>query len=679
MEEKRIVKPWQAGLMLLVGIAVIIVELLVMKLNNRIVLALDGVIMCLMAWCFGIPYAELQQGIKETVSSMIVAILILLAVGVLVGTWMASGTVPVMIYYGMKVLTPGLFLPVVCILCTLMSTMAGTSWGTLATVGVACMGVAQGLGVPLPAAAGAVCTGAFFGDKVSPLSDSPVITATVCEVPLMDGIRHALIFTGPAYLISLVFYFVYGLRYSGGSVGGEVYEDILSTVSAEFWLSPVLLLPVLVVVVLILMKKPTIPTFIAGIAAGAVMAMLCQGVSLHDILTVMYSGFSADTGSDVVNSMLNRGGFTSMLSTIGLLIAAGIFGAPLRTAGVVDVLLAFVERIAKTSRSMSLGVLILHAVFFTITGAYYVSYPVVGGMVKDLYPEYHLDRKNLMRTMLDTGTGLAAILETLTYYAAHLDEINGKILACFVADEEGLSKGTYQLVAEDVIHADYAIMGECRYDNVAVGFRGRYSFEVTVHGQTAHASHYPEVGENALISGGRLAAAIEALPTLQHPHLKHGTWCVRYMEGGNPGTLVVPEKCYLFVDRYVVPGETDEICIAQIMEAAEQLGLSGKVDVRLKPRKSPYMQSFAVEEDHPLVKILQEEFYSVTGKDLPCAYDASVCDSNILAVSLGIPVVTFGPSGGNMHGDNEYGYAWQVKNCGEVYRRTVARLLSGEV
>ena len=565
MEEKRIVKPWQAGLMLLAGIAVIIVGLLVMKLNNRIVLALDGVIMCLMAWCFGIPYAELQQGIKETVSSMIVAILILLAVGVLVGTWMASGTVPVMIYYGMKVLTPGLFLPVVCILCTLMSTMAGTSWGTLATVGVACMRVAQGLGVPLPAAAGAVCTGAFFGDKVSPLSDSPVITATVCEVPLMDGIRHALISTGPAYLISLVFYFVYGLRYSGGSVGGEVYEDILSTVSAEFWLSPVLLLPVLVVVVLILMKKPTIPTFIAGIAAGAVMAMLCQGVSLHDILTVMYSGFSADTGSDVVNSMLNRGGFTSMLSTIGLLIAAG------------------------------------------------------------------------------------------------------------------LSKGTYQLVAEDVIHADYAIMGECRYDNVAVGFRGRYSFEVTVHGQTAHASHYPEVGENALISGGRLAAAIEALPTLQHQHLKHGTWCVRYMEGGNPGTLVVPEKCCLFVDRCVVPGETDEICIAQIMEAAEQLGLSGKVDVRLKPRKSPYMQSFAVEEDHPLVKILHEEFHSVTSKDLPCAYDASVCDSNILAVSLGIPVVTFGPSGGNMHGDNEYGYAWQVKNCGEVYRRTVARLLSGEV
>ena len=414
MNEKRIVKPWQAGLMLLVGIAVIIAGLLVMKLNNRIVLALDGVIMCLMAWCFGIPYAELQQGIKDTVSSMIVAILILLSVGVLVGVWMASGTVPVMIYYGMKVLTPGLFLPVVCILCTLMSTMAGTSWGTLATVGVACMGVAQGLGVPLPAAAGAVCTGAFFGDKVSPLSDSPVITATVCDVPLLEGIRHALLSTGPAYLLSRVFFFIYGRRYAGGTVGGEVYEDILSTVSGSFWLSPVLLIPVVVVVALILLKKPTIPTFVAGIAAGALLAMVCQGMGLKDILTVMYSGYSVDSGSEVVNSMLNRGGFTSMLSTIGLLIAVGIFGAPLRTAGVVDVLLVFVRKIAKTSRSMSLGVLLLHAVFFSITGAYYVSYPVVGGMVKDLYPEYHLDRKNLKRTLLDTGTGLAPMVSWST-------------------------------------------------------------------------------------------------------------------------------------------------------------------------------------------------------------------------------------------------------------------------
>ena len=409
-KERKIVKPWQAAAMLIVGIAIIVVGLLVLQANSRIVLAIDGVVMCFMAWCFGIKYDDLQTGIKETIPSMIIAILILLAVGVLVGTWMSAGTVPVMIYYGMKIITPGLFLPIVCIICTIMSTVAGTSWGTLATVGVACMGVAQGLGVPEAAAAGAIVVGAFFGDKISPLSDSPVITATVSEVPLLDGIKHSLITTGPAWLISLVFFFVYGLRYSNGTINGDVYNEIIDTVSSNFNLSIWLLIPVIVVIVMILMKKPTLPTFVCGIIVGGIVSMIAQGTNFVDLLNYMYSGYVGTTGSEVVDSMLTRGGFTSMLSTIGLLMAAGIFGAPLRAAGVIDVLLDFVKKVAKNSKSMSLGVLLLHGIFFTITGAYYVSYPVVGGMVKDLYPEYGLDKKNLMRTMLDTGTGLAPLV-----------------------------------------------------------------------------------------------------------------------------------------------------------------------------------------------------------------------------------------------------------------------------
>ena len=232
--ERKIVKPWQAVAMLLVGIAIIIIGLLIFKLNNRIVLALDGVVMCVMAVCFGIKYNDLQTGIKETISSMLVAILILLAVGVLVATWMISGTVPIMIYYGMKLLTPKLFLPIVCLLCTFMSTLAGTSWGTLATVGVACMGVAEGLGVPLEITAGAVCVGAFFGDKVSPLSDSPVITASVTDVDMITGIKHSLITTLPAWAISLIFFFFYGMRFDNGNVGGDTYNEIIGTVSEIF-------------------------------------------------------------------------------------------------------------------------------------------------------------------------------------------------------------------------------------------------------------------------------------------------------------------------------------------------------------------------------------------------------------------------------------------------------------
>lgn len=296
------------------------------------------------------------------------------------------------------------------------------------------------------------------------------------------------------------------------------------------------------------------------------------------------------------------------------------------------------------------------------------------GWDTDPFEPVEKDGKVYGRGSMDMKGGLACILETMEYYATHKDEFTGKIMGCFVADEEGLSKGTYQLAAEGIT-ADMAIMAECRYDTVAVGFRGRFSFEVNVHGTAAHAASYPKVGENALISGGKLAAAIEALPTLQHPNLHHGTWCVRYMEGGNAGTLIVPDNCYLFVDRYVVPGEDENSCIEQMMGAARELGLEDKVDIRLKPRVSPYMKSFALEESHPLVTTLQKHFKEVTGKDLGCHYDPSVCDSNILAVTMGIPTATFGPSGGGMHADNEYGYPEQVLNCAEIYKRAVKDLL----
>ncbi|MDY4162827.1 MAG: Na+/H+ antiporter NhaC family protein [Sutterella sp.] len=425
--QEHTVSPWQAMLMLAVGVFIIFFGLMGLGVNARIVLAVDGVVMCLMACLFGIPYDALQKGIKDTIASMLIAMLILLAVGVLISSWMAAGTIPVMIYYGMQVITPALFLPVACILCTLMSTFAGTSWGTLATVGVACMGVAEGLGVPLEAAAGAICVGAFFGDKMSPLSDSTVITATVTDTPLMEGIRHALISTGPAYIISLMFFFIYGLNFGSGTVESAAYSEILQTIAKTFSLNPITLLPVAVVIALICWKKPTLPTFVAGIAVAAVLAMLLQDVSLKSTLTYMYSGYSGHSGSALVDNMLNRGGFTSMLSTIGLLMAAAMFGAPLRTAGVAQVLLDLVKKAARNSRIMSFLVMCLHAVFFTITGAYYVSYPVIGAMTKDMFPEYRLQRKNLMRMMLDTGTGLAPLVPwstTGSYTASTLGVAN---------------------------------------------------------------------------------------------------------------------------------------------------------------------------------------------------------------------------------------------------------------
>ncbi len=299
---------------------------------------------------------------------------------------------------------------------------------------------------------------------------------------------------------------------------------------------------------------------------------------------------------------------------------------------------------------------------------------IADGWVTDPFIPTVVDDKTYGLGSMDMKGGLAAILETLEYYANHKDEFTGKITCCFVSDEEGLSKGTYQLVKEGVT-ADYAIMAECRYDNVAVGFRGRFSFEVTVKGVAAHASSYPLKGENALITGGKFAAGIEALPTLAHPTLSHGTWCVRHIEGGHKGTLVVPDKCEIFVDRYVVPGEDEASCIKQMEDLATEMGIADKVSVRLKPRDSEYMKSFALEEDHLLVTTLREKYEAHTGRNLPCSYDPSVCDSNILAVTMGIPTVTFGPSGGGMHAANEYGYEYQVRDCAAIYISTVKEIL----
>ncbi len=278
------------------------------------------------------------------------------------------------------------------------------------------------------------------------------------------------------------------------------------------------------------------------------------------------------------------------------------------------------------------------------------------------------------RGAMDMKGGITAILETMEYFVNHKDEFDGEIIAAFVADEEVLSRGTYQLAAEG-LEADFAIMAECRFDNVAIGFRGRYSIDVSVFGKAIHSQYYPDQGDNAIIRAGMLAAEIEKLPTLTHPNLKHGTWCVRHIQGGNPNALVVPERCDMLVERFVVPGETYETCEKQLKDLVVSLGIEDKVQIKLRPRELPYMESFSIPADLDIVTVLQKNYKDVVEKDLPASYDLSVCDSNILAVTLDIPTVTFGPSGGNMHGANEYGYFDQVVACKEIYIRTVRDML----
>lgn len=410
MEEKKRVTKAQAFLLLAVAVVMVFVGLKVIEASTPVVLSASGVVLVVIAVLMGFDYATLQADIIKVITAMLVPVLILLAVGALVGTWMICGTVPYLIDLGMRLISPNIFLVVVCVVCAIMSVASGTSWGTVSTVGVAFMGVSVGLNVPLAYTAGAVVSGAIFGDKLSPLSDSTVLTSAACNLDIVRICKFAMKSTVPAFLISLVIYLVLGLNHEGSVVEGGDYTLILETLGSAFRLNPALLLPPVVVFALILLKKPTLPCFVAGIVTAAVLAILVQGRSIPEVAAAIEGGFTDSTGVAIVDSMVQRGGFNSMLSTVALLIASGIFGAPLRTTGVVDVLLDMMVQATKNGRVMACYVFFIHTIFFLITGSFYVTCTVLGPMVAPLFPKYGLSKVNLGRILLDTGVGFSPIV-----------------------------------------------------------------------------------------------------------------------------------------------------------------------------------------------------------------------------------------------------------------------------
>ena len=275
----------------------------------------------------------------------------------------------------------------------------------------------------------------------------------------------------------------------------------------------------------------------------------------------------------------------------------------------------------------------------------------------------------------DMKGGIASILEVLHIIIEKDIKLKGDIVVAFVSDEEVQSRGTYCLLKEHNLKADMAIMAECRFNDAAIGFRGRYSINVSVSGKTGHASKYPEVGENAIINASKLAIAIEQLPTGVHPKMGGGTWCIRHISGGIKNTLSVPDQCDIFVDRYVVPGETFDTCKEQILNASKEIGLEGKVAVELVYRPLPYMESFVIDDNLPLVRSVVENYNKVTGKELELSYDKSVCDSNFLVAIGNIPTITFGPSGKNLHQANEFGLISEIVDCTKIYVDVVKDLL----
>lgn len=274
----------------------------------------------------------------------------------------------------------------------------------------------------------------------------------------------------------------------------------------------------------------------------------------------------------------------------------------------------------------------------------------------------------------DMKGGIAAILEAVNRFIEKGAKNRGDLILAFSSDEENLSRGTYDLLQRGLT-ADMAIMAECRFMEMAIGFRGRVSMKVAVRGLAAHAAHYPQVGRSAVVDAARLVLAVENLPTAVHPEFGPGTWSVRYIEGGVRDTLTVPDHCAFYIDRYLVPGETLESVIDQVAGAAKEAGLESRVEITPTVRPTPFMQGFVIPRDHKIVQSVSRRFREVVGEQAGIGTDPSVCDSNYLAVLGEIPTLTFGPSGKGLHAPNEYGSIREIQQCTEIYLGVIEDIL----
>lgn len=409
-KEKKTYSVSNSLIMLGLAIAAIIVGKLVFNLNTTLVLLVSTLVTSVFGTLTGVRWKEIQNAIVSGFQNIAIPVIMLLEIGLLVGSWMIAGTIPTMMYYGLKLLNPKFFLIMSCILCSIISSLAGTSYGTVSTVGVALAGIAMGLDIPLPMAAGAIVVGAWFGDTMSPLSDSTVMVSNACHIPLMEHIKHNLYTTIPAYTISLIYFLFLGFQFGNGQIVDSGQGEILQVLDSSFVINPLMLLPPIIVFGLIFAKKSTLPVFAAGIVSAVILAIFVQGVGFADAMNMIVSGFKGDTGNEMVNTLVHRGGMDSMMSTVALVLSSAAFSAPLRASGCVETILSELERVAKSDKQFMLMATILHPLLFIVSVTYYVSYTVLGEMMSPVYDKYGLARKNLSRTMSDTGVSLAALI-----------------------------------------------------------------------------------------------------------------------------------------------------------------------------------------------------------------------------------------------------------------------------
>ena len=359
----------------------------------------------------GHRWHDMETGALHVVNIGLQSIAILMVVGMIIGTWIASGTVPYMIHAGLQLLTPAWFLAAGMLLCSLVSVSLGTSWGTTGTVGLALMGIGAGFDIPMYWTAGAVVSGAFFGDKVSPLSDTTNLAPAVTGTNLFDHIRNMMPTTIPAMLIAFVLYLVAGYSLIDGRPADFAkIAAITQGIESQFTLSWIVLLPAVLVLALALMKMPAIPSLFAGAVAGGVVAIFVQGVGLHDMFTFMHSGFKIDSGITEIDKLLNRGGIESMTWVITLVLIALGFGGLLEHTRCLEVIVEAMLKRTRSFASMQAAATGTAIATNLVAGDPYLSIALPGRMFAPTYRGKGYSTLNLSRAVEEGGTLISPLV-----------------------------------------------------------------------------------------------------------------------------------------------------------------------------------------------------------------------------------------------------------------------------
>ena len=393
-----------SSLAIVLIVAFIAVGIGVFNVNIAILLFLCWMIMWPFAAHLGYSFSEMEGFAYEMAQKCIAPAAIILAVGMMIASFMAAGTVPTILVAGLKLITPKFFLALTFIMCCIMSVIMGTSWGTLGTVGIAMMGVGAGLGVNPAITAGAVVSGAWFGDKMSPMSDSTIMCSTITETYIMDHIKAMMQTTIPAAVVSVIIYLGIGIFISGDSYDTSTVDSIMNGLKGMFHINLIPVIPIVIVIVMILMKKGTIVSMMSGTVVAILIAVIYQGYSVADMGTFLYSGFTCDTKNEILISLLNRGGMTSMLSLLAVFVGGLGLGGILDKTGMLEPIFHYITEKYKSPRGIMLMAWCATLLCILVIADNNFAFVMVATLFGSAFQKYNLKSQNLSRILEDVGT-----------------------------------------------------------------------------------------------------------------------------------------------------------------------------------------------------------------------------------------------------------------------------------